>query len=672
LCEILRHAERKGPRESALNPEGEHFVRRSLSLFLKQLGAKAKKATFNSTRVSARAFADEEVSEYLVKHCGDYPLRSHVEAFCNRPVPVATSFRPTGLDKFEYLRLADGIVRYFAAFQNKRGTIIDPYEEKEKQYSTPAFSCAAAILYASGYNRHVLPHCIKAMDMATASLAAGRDADGHADFYTVMIMHAFNKLRDYVPQERLATWRRRLVTIVPNYIYRFQPDRENLHNWNLVAVSGEWMRYCAAMGGDLHWIKASLARQMEKFTSYGMYRDPGDPLAYDGFARYYIVNLLEQGYAGPYAMIFDELMERGAWTSLFLQSPQGEVPCGGRSAHHQWNEATYAMICEVYARRFARRGDFVAAGAFKRSARLALKSIARWVRPSGELWIIKNRYDPALRYGYESYSFHSQYNLLTAAKLAIAYLYADDAVGEQPCPSEVGGFAFALQPAFHKVFANAGGMYLEIDTRADAQYNPTGLLRVHHPQVEPQVSVSDGVSANRIYETPRRPTLSLSISPAWRDSEGSWHTLAEHNDGVLCDADVQIKHESPDGVEFEVVYHGVLRGNATRARQVYRVSPSRIDVTDIVEGFNDRFRQYFPLFVTDGEQPTKIEVSGRHAAVMHADGSAQTYEISDEGKALVRLGIVEPFRNGAFDAAYVESSARTMRYSIQPIPGRRA
>ena len=28
--------------------------------------------------------------------------------------------------------------------------------------------------------------------------------------------------------------------------------------------------------------------------------------------------------------------------------------------------------------------------------------------------------DPRLRHGYESYSFHSQYNLLTAAMLAIA------------------------------------------------------------------------------------------------------------------------------------------------------------------------------------------------------------------------------------------------------------
>ena len=211
-------------------------------------------------------------------------------------------------------------------------------------------------------------------------------------------------------------------------------------------------------------------------------------------------------------------------------------------------------------------------------------------------------------------------------------------------------------------------MYLEIDTRADAQYNPTGLLRVHHPHVDPQVSVSDCVSAKSVYEAPTRPTLSLSIGPAWRDSEGLWHTLAEHDDRVLRDTEVLIRNESIDCVEFEVVYRGALGGNASAVRQIFRVSPSSIDVTDTVEGSNKMFRHYFPLFVTDGKQQTEIEVSGRHAAATHEEGSAQRYEVLDEGKSLVRLGVLEPSRNGAFDAAFVEGPEQTMRYSVRPIP----
>ena len=49
----------------------------------------------------------------------------------------------------------------------------------------------------------------------------------------------------------------------------------------------------------------------------------------------------------------ETLVERGAWTSLFMQSPWGELPCGGRSAHHQWNEAQQAVTFESWASRFA-------------------------------------------------------------------------------------------------------------------------------------------------------------------------------------------------------------------------------------------------------------------------------------------------------------------------------
>lgn len=596
---------------------------------------------------------------------GDYPLRSRVETFRSHAAslpPLAGS----GPRPAEYLALADGIVRHFASFQSPRGAIIDPYEGEEKQYATPAFACAAAILYAGGHNPRILRACMKAMDAATGSLAAGQAADGHADFYTVLLMQALDRLTGRVPRLRLARWRRRLASIDPAGTYAFQPGAEVVHNWNLVAASGEWMRCRARLGGGTGWIEASLARHMEKFTEYGMYRDPGDPLAYDAFARYHVLLLLAHGYAGPHRPLLETLLERGAWTSLFLQSPHGETPCGGRSGHHQWNEATHAAICEITASRLAAAGDRESAGIFRRSARLAVESIARWVRPSGELWIVKNRFDPSQRHGYESYSFHSQYNLLTAALLGIASLHADDSVVERLCPAEVGGFAFALQPAFHKVFANAGGMYVEIDTRADAGFNPTGVLRVHHPRVVPQVSVSDGVSPASAYETNPRPTRFLSIGPGWRGPDGAWHTLAEHTDGLLRDAEVRITRESPDRVELTVGYSGELRGGPAGVRQEIVVTPSRIDIADSIEGSAGAVRQYFPLLLTDGERPTAIEVGSRRAAVRHEDGGAQVFEAAPESSEFRRLGIAEPSRNGLLDAVYAEAAGPTVRCAIAP------
>lgn len=125
---------------------------------------------------------------------------------------------------------------------------------------------------------------------------------------------------------------------------------------------------------------------------------------------------------------------------------------------------------------------------FKRAARLALRALQRWRRPSGELCIVKNHLDPALRHGFEAYSFHSQYNLLAASMLASAYAFADEEVTERPAPCEVGGFLLQV-PALHKIFANAAGLYLEIDSCAEAKYESTGeTLRLlpapHSPSVK--------------------------------------------------------------------------------------------------------------------------------------------------------------------------------------------
>ncbi len=626
--------------------------------------------TFAFPHVSASAAYDEPPGDWVKNRLGDYPLAAHVARFREQQRNPARAFRRTGLDRREYLRLTDGIVRFFATYQNERGAIIDPYEKRERQYSTPAFACAAAVLYVSGYNRRILPQCMKAMDAATADLVVGKTADDHSNFYTVMLLQAYDVLRGHAPAARLAMWRQNLTRLAPEKIYRFKPESET--NWNLVAASGEWLRRQAGLTTDTGWMEIALDAQMKLWTAHGMYRDAHDPLAYDHFARYYVVDMLKNNYAGRHAATLEELMERGAWTSLFMQSPHGELPCGGRSDQHQWNEAEQAMTYEVYARRTALRGDLAAAGAFKRAARLALRSVGRWVRPSGELWIVKNRFDPSLRHGYESYSFHSQYNLLTAAKLAVAYLRADDRIRERPCPAEIGGFAFVLQPAFHKVFANAGGMYLEMDTRADAKYNPTGLLRVHHPQINPQLSISDGVSQKRVYQTPQSPTRSLSISPAWRDQAGAWHALAEHDEQILRDATMKVINESPQRIEFEVVYSGALRGGATAVRQRFTVTPSRIEVADTVEGDVTSVRGYFPLLITDGRDETRIEVGGRRASATHKDGGAQTYEALGEVAPLTRLGVSEQFRNGALDAAYAESTERTLAYAIQPRPHKQA
>ena len=61
------------------------------------------------------------------------------------------------------------------------------------------------------------------------------------------------------------------------------------------------MRTRAGLGNSLAWVEASLERQLQLFTPWGMYRDPNDPMAYDHFARLWALDMLDEGYRGRHA-----------------------------------------------------------------------------------------------------------------------------------------------------------------------------------------------------------------------------------------------------------------------------------------------------------------------------------------------------------------------------------
>ena len=608
--------------------------------------------------VGPRLRAADAVQERL----GEFPLAGVVRQF--RADQARARHEHWSEGRSTYLGTIDRIARHFALHQDARGAIIDPYEGAEKQYSTPAFALAgAALLSARRQGTVPLTAVARAMAFACASLADGKAADGHADFYTVLLMHADRLLAPLVPESISAAWRRDLARIVPEKIYRRQPTDATTNNWNLVAAAGEWMRTKAGLGNSLPWVEASLDRQMDLFTPWGMYRDPNDPMAYDHFARLCALDLLDEGYRGRHAGALEELLERGCWMSLFMQSPNGELPCGGRSAHHQWNEAQQAVTFESWASRFARRGDLPAAGACRWAASRSALWMIRWHRPSDALWIVKNRMDPSARHGYESYSFHSQYNLLAAAMLAIAWTRADDGIAAAPCPAIVGGFAFSLQPAFHKVFANVPEFYLEIDTGADLHYNPTGILRVHRRGVPPE-TLSDGVSAAAAYQLPSKPMRSMALGPEWRDRAGAWHSLADHGRNDLDPAGFAPVSASASRVEFRLIYRGRLRGGASAVAEHVVLTPGRVEIEHRVEGDIDAVRQCWPMLATDGATASVITVAGKAASVTRA-GSRLRFEALTEGAVVSRLGVSEPCRNGLMDACVAQVPGPTVRAKVE-------
>lgn len=231
-------------------------------------------------------------------HAGElapYPLQPIVELVKKQaiesPVPP--------ICKNEYLSLANGILTSFLPHQQQDGSILDPYEHKEIQYATPAFSCAAAI---AGHNLdpRLLHHASAAMTSAVNALTRSRVPDSHTDFCTQFVMHALEHLQMNVDRSQVETWRQKLSSLVPELLYKNQPDRQ-LTNWNTVAINGEWLRHRAGLQPSVRWIERRLALQCNNFTVDGLYRDPG---------------------GGAYTTVFSTLVERRQDRSVLFDRRQ--------------------------------------------------------------------------------------------------------------------------------------------------------------------------------------------------------------------------------------------------------------------------------------------------------------------------------------------------------------
>jgi hypothetical protein len=561
----------------------------------------------------------------------------------------------TGLDQRDYLDVIAGIVNYFEHFQDANGRIIDPFLHKEFQYSTPCYAWAATTLVASGRQTNLVESAASALECSLNELAENRAAMNHGDFFMFPCMLAYENLRERVVPERRVKWEQLLQQIQPELCYNdvLREKRTQVHNWNIVALSGEFLRHQDGFS-DGFFVAKYLSLQLTNFTRTGQYCDPNVPMAYDHFPRHFLAAMLERGYKGENCKDLEELLNRAAWMSLLMQSPIGELPTGGRSAQHQWNEAQQCVTYEIWAKRSRRAGDDVSAKAFKRSAHLALQSIKKWVRPSGELWIVKNRFDPAVRHGFQSYSSHSQYNLLAASMLSTAWLFADDSIGEGACPAELGGFAFEL-PAFHKIFANAGGLYLEIDTAADPSYNSTGLIRVHKAGVESLIGPSDSTAVNQD---------ALAVGIAWREGE-NWKSLASLGSGQIKPVKFQLLEATPEVVKFSVRYEvGSVAARSVLER--YEVTPEQVSVSTEVQGSTPGLQIRFPAFVFDGETVSEITIHDSQASVS-LNGCKETFSVATPlDNPLHRSGAWIPCRNGFVQAIVAEVPGRNVAYTLRP------
>ncbi len=592
--------------------------------------------------------------------------------FPETPAAVPQGFVSTGAEREDYLKLIAGSVDYFKKFQNEQGAIIDEFENAEKQYSTPCFAHAAAILVDKAGRSDLIEAATRALTVSINALATKTTADKHADFYIPSIVHALRHLKPHVPAETYAGWAATMKQMVPEKTY---VDTQGGGNWNNVNICGETMRAKDGLVADE--LKAAHERYIEKcltkqqdhaLTKFGLYWDgPIVPMAYDAFARLWWEEMIADGaYKGPSLAKLDDFLTTGGLSTLLLQSPNGEWASGGRSAHHQWNECEIAVICEINANRWKARGRDDLAGAFKRAAHLAVGSVQRWQRPSGELFIVKNRAEPRTRLGYEGYSFKTNYGTLPMAMLAIAYERADDSIAERPVPAEVGGYVFDVRDVFYKISAVAGGYYVLIDTASDAHYNATGLQRVHRVGVSIS-PLNDSTAAHRWYtpkETATGPALTPSI--AWK-LDDTWTALPDFlrfkpgldSKGKVLPApqqfvervDLDVKSASPDRTSFIVRYDLKGRG-AAPVTELYSLTSEGVVVTSSVDApAGTEKRVQFPLLVSDGASDTNVQLAGNRFDVAVTGGSLR-YELTSAPDAQFSLtGPRVPTHNGFVQAA---------------------
>jgi len=538
---------------------------------------------------------------------------------------------PTGVTRSDYLRMVDGIVRHFAPFQDQSGAIIDPYAHREIQYSTPSYALAAAMLVHSGMRPELLNSASRALDRSINALATHSAPDRIGDFFIYPTMAAYRLLRDRVDLPTRRNWERGLRKIDPDLAYsdRIGPGQPDVMNWNSNAILGEYLRsrYGFADGA---FVARYLDAQMLRFTPAGLYRDPGFPLVYDAAARFNFLMLLEEGYDGPHRAALETLLHRGAWASLLMQSPNGDFPVGGRSSGHVWNDAMQCAAFEIWARRLAETNPSEAV-AFKRAAHLAASSARRWLLPSGELTVTKNFFNPARRFGYEEYSFVSQYNLLSAAYLALAWAFSDERVEEGVAPAERGDFLVNL-PDFRKIFANFHGHAIEIDTGADVEHNQTGLLRddmAISSNLSSMLTIGDGGVATGVAWRVGKRVEALAQFPADR-----------------VKATLNFDGKTSDALAFSVRYD--LTGAAIKQLiEHYTLKPDRVIVRTDVSGPVDQLILRYPAFQFNGRDRTLMASDARRVTVGFGKAGRTLRMVTAEAP-IARAAVTEADRSGNY------------------------
>ncbi len=590
----------------------------------------------------------------------DFDLDDKVKRIIGRQRPE--NWNKTGLSREYYLGLMEIIVANAARWIDDNGAVIDPYYKKEWAQTTPRFVSSASILLSFGRIPELKEIVNRSMTYSCKRLASGQAES--PDFWMRELVTAYTCLSKLADKELVDEWRGTLGNIAAektNKVISVDGSRlAELHNWAIYGAAGESMKESAGIEPDdreLLWgnkfFDKYIAAQFSHFNSFGMYRDPGDPITYDITTRLQLAAALWYGYDGKLKPHVDELLRRGGFTTLLFVSPEGYAPFGGRSGQFNFQEGIISALCEIEAGR-CRHSDPRLAGAFKRQAHMSAKSVERWLKNMSPLRHIKNGFPAESLHGTDAYGQYSVYSLFNASVLGLAALFADDNIEEAPCPSEIGGYILEIASSFHKIFATCKNTHIEIDTCADRHYDATGLGRFQAEGIPAELGMSMPFTSTPKFRLDERliPDEMISICPSWQVS-GKWISLASLSEGLT--SSVEIIREESEQIEFIVKYfHADSKSEITER---YQLAKNKLTVKSsvFVNGARiEKIKFMVPLLVSDGVSRSEITRKTNSVQVVY---HGMTYQISFAGKIKAEI-IDHEFanRNGIYKLLVLEKS----------------
>ena len=396
--------------------------------------------------------------------------------------------------KAKYLDLAEHIVRVGSAWQNEEGRIIDPFVHEETPMATCRYLGALGALMQQGRCLDMIDSAVKGMEPVLQEIVGGKTTYG--EFHVKESLMVYIALQDKVDPALLKHWRDMYVCYDPETTYGRTTSRgtplEERQNFLTFSLVGEAMKKHLGIIDNRKFVDTYLAEQLDRFDELGMYRDPHSPMTYDITPRMNMeIAEVFTEYDEPYKSRLRSLLRSGAMCGLLYQSGCGEMPFGGRSNQQNFVEASFAVICELEARKFKALGDIYMAGVFRRAAARAVNSIESYL-VCDPVFFNKNRFPQATQYGRQrNYGFYGAYTLLIASQLAIASLMADDTIPfADTTPAESGAFLWTTSDVFHKVFASINGSHIEIELYNDCHYDAVGWGRWHVKGIPPELTVS--------------------------------------------------------------------------------------------------------------------------------------------------------------------------------------